>query len=265
MLELYHNAASTCSQKVRMVLEEKSLDYTSRPIDLIAGEQHDPAYVKLNPNHVVPTLIHEGRALIESSLINEYLDDAFPKVPMKPGDPAGRHAMRLWVKRFDQSTQGAIGVVTFAIGPRRLILDQPEEVREANLAAIPDPARRAVRRSVIEHGIHAPEFDGAMGTLVELLDDMETALAGQNWLTGNAFGLADAGVLPYVLRLDHLAMTPLLSADVRPKVADWYARVQARPAFTVAVSEWLPEPLLNVFRSGGEAVWGQVERLIQTD
>lgn len=173
--------------------------------------------------------------------------------------------MRLWVKRFDQSTQGAIGVVTFAIGPRRLILDQPEEVREANLAAIPDPARRAVRRSVIEHGIHAPEFDGAMGTLVELLDDMETALAGQNWLTGNAFGLADAGVLPYVLRLDHLAMTPLLSADVRPKVADWYARVQARPAFTVAVSEWLPEPLLNVFRSGGEAVWGQVERLIQTD
>ena len=259
MLELYHNAASTCSQKVRMVLAEKSLDYTSRPVDLIAGEQHAPDYVKQNPNHVVPTLVHDGVVLIESTLINEYLDDAFPDAPMKPADAAGRHAMRLWVKRFDDSVQGAIGVVTFAIGPRRMLLELPEAVREANIAAIPDPGRRAIRRSVIEHGIDAPEFEGAMARLVVLLDDMEAHLAESPWLTGADFGLADAGVLPYILRLDHLAMGPLLAADARPRIADWYARVQARPAFPVAVSDWLPEPLLAVFRTGGEEVWERVE------
>ena len=74
MLDLYHNGASTCSQKVRMVLAEKALDYTSHVIDLIKGEQHDPGYVKLNPNHVVPTLVHDGAVIIESTLINEYLD-----------------------------------------------------------------------------------------------------------------------------------------------------------------------------------------------
>ena len=259
MLELYHNAASTCSQKVRMVLAEKSLDYTSRPVDLIAGEQHAPDYVKLNPNHVVPTLVHDGVVLIESTLINEYLDDAFPDAPMKPADAAGRHAMRLWVKRFDDSVQGAIGVVTFAIGPRRMLLELPEAVREANIAAIPDPGRRAIRRSVIEHGVDAPEFEGAMARLVVLLDDMEAHLAESPWLTGAGFGLADAGVLPYILRLDHLAMGPLLAADARPRIADWYARVQARPAFPVAVSDWLPEPLLAVFRTGGEEVWERVE------
>jgi len=264
MLELYHNAASTCSQKVRLILAEKNLEYTSHPIDLIAGEQHDPAYVKLNPNHVVPTLVHDGAVLIESTLINEYLDDAFPAVPMKPADPAERHAMRLWIKRFDESTQGAIGVVTFAIGPRRLLLEQPEEIREANIAAIPNAARRAIRRSVIENGIDAPEFAGAVSRLVELLDDMEAALSSQDWLSGGDFGLADAGVLPYILRLDHLAMTPLLSAPARPGIADWYARVQARPSFPVAVSEWLPEPILNLFRSGGEAVWERVEPMTRS-
>ena len=84
MLELYHNGASTCSQKVRMILAEKGLDYTSHPVDLIAGEQHAPAYIKLNPNHVVPTLVDDGAVLIESTLINEYLDEAFPEPPMRP-------------------------------------------------------------------------------------------------------------------------------------------------------------------------------------
>jgi len=264
MLELYHNGASTCSQKVRMILAEKGLDFTSHPVDLIAGEQHAPAYVKLNPNHVVPTLVNDGAVFIESTLINEYLDEAFPEPPMRPAEPAGRHAVRLWIKRFDESIQGAIGVVTFAIGPRRLLLEQPEEVREANINAMPDPVKRALRRSVIEHGIQAPEFAGALARLVALLDDMETALSAQPWLSGEDFGLADAGVLPYVLRLDHLAMTPLLAADVRPRLADWYARVQARPAFSVAVTEWLPAPVLAIFRAGGEAVWAEVEPMTRT-
>lgn len=71
MLELYHNAASTCSQKVRLILAEKGLSYERHAVDLISGEQHDPDYVRLNPNHVVPTLVHDAAVLAESTLINE--------------------------------------------------------------------------------------------------------------------------------------------------------------------------------------------------
>ena len=53
-LTLYHNGPSTCSQKVRLILELKKLPYESKEVNLLAGEQHDPEYVKLNPNHVVP-------------------------------------------------------------------------------------------------------------------------------------------------------------------------------------------------------------------
>lgn len=265
MLALYHNAVSTCSQKVRLILAEKKLSFESREVDLISGAQHDPEYVKLNPNHVVPTLIHDGATLIESSLINEYLDEAFPEIAMQSADPVKRHAARLWIKRIDQTVHPMAGVVTFAIGPRNMILGQPEEVRERNIASIPDPARRAARRSVIEHGIKAPEFADALGVFLDLIDAINEKLEPGAWLSGESFGTADACVLPYVLRLDHLAMGALLEPAVRPNLHDWYSRVQARPSYSVAVTDWLAEPIVHLLRSNGEAVWGDIEPLTRRE
>ena len=103
MIELYHFGLSTCSQKVRLVLAEKGLEFESHEVNLMAGEQHDPAYVKLNPNHVVPTLVHDGQVLIESSLIIKYLDDAFPAPPMRPHDALGRYAVDRWLMHADEA------------------------------------------------------------------------------------------------------------------------------------------------------------------
>ena len=259
MIELYHNAFSTCSQKVRLVLAHKGLDFASHEIDLIGGGQHDSEYIKLNPNHVVPTLVDEGAVLIESTLINEYLEDAYPGTPMRPTEAVGRHGVRMWTKALDQKIHPATGIVTFAIGPRVMLLQQPEEVREANIESIPDPARRAARRSVVEHGVKAPEFAGALKTMLGLLDDMEGALATEDWLSGGSFGLADAALLPYVLRLDHLAMTSVIEA--RPQVATWYARVCALPAYEKAVTDWLADPVVEMFRTRGEEAWAEIEPL----
>lgn len=259
MIELYHYAFSTCSQKVRLVLAQKGLDFKSHEIDLIGGGQHDSEYVKLNPNHVVPTLVDQGAVLIESTLINEYLDDAYPDPPMRPADPVGRHAVRMWTKALDQKIHPATGVVTFAIGPRAMLLQQPEEVREANIESIPDPARRAARRSVIEHGVKAPEFEGALKTMLALLEDMEGALLAGGWLSGESFGLADAALLPYVLRLDQLAMTSVI--EERSRLLAWYGRVCALPAYATAVTDWLVAPVVEMFRTRGEEAWAEIEPL----
>jgi len=261
LLELYHFAFSTCSQKVRLVLAEKNLDFVSHEVDLMSGGQHDPEYVKLNPNHVVPTLVDDGVALIESTLINEYLDDAFPQVAMRPADARGRHHVRLWTKRLDEKVHPATAVVTFAISARPLVLQLPEEVREANINSIPDAADRKARRSVIEHGVDAPEFAGALKRMIEAIDQAEKDLAQREWLSGGAFGLADACLLPYVLRLDHMAMSPLLAAEVRPSLARWYKRTQARPAYEVAVTKWAPEPVVQMLKENGKVLWPQVERV----
>ena len=258
-LALYHNALSSCSQKVRLVLAELGLDFESHEINLVGGEQHDPAYVKLNPNHVVPTLVDDGQAFVESTLINEYLADRHPDAGVMPSDPAARHTVRLWTKRIDEKVHPPTSVVTFSIGARNALLQQPEEVREANIAAMPDPKKRAERRSVIEHGVKAPEFADALRAMIALFDDANAALASGGWLSGESFGVADAAALPYIRRLDQLAMTPLL--DARPALADWYARVQARPSFAEAVGRWDAEPIIAMFRAAGEAVWADVEPL----
>lgn len=264
MLTLHHNAMSSCSQKVRLVLAEKKLDYQSEVVDLLAGEQHKVEYAALNPNHVVPTLVHDDHVLVESSLINEYLEDAYPETTLRPADAAGAHAMRLWVKRIDERVHPSAAALTYALGPRPLILQQPKEVREASIEGIPDPARRAARRSVIEHGVQAPEFVSALAQFVDLVDDMESALRPGQWLAGRALSLADAAALPYVLRLDQLGLSPLVSNEARPRVADWLARMQSRDSYATAIDAWVPSAVVDVFRKNGEAEWPQIEKLLSS-
>jgi glutathione S-transferase len=265
MIALYHFGFSTCSQKVRLVLAEKGLEFESHEINLMAGGQHDPAYVKLNPKHVVPTLVHHGHVLVESTRIIRYLDDAFPEPPLRPADALGRYAVNRWLQHVDDALHPAAPTVTFALGPRNAILSQPKEVREANLAGIPDPRARAIRRSVIEHGVAAPEFAGALGVFLDTLDRMEAELAGSRWLSGARFGLADATLLPYVLRLEHLAMDPLLDPSARPAVAGWLARVKALPSYGSAVEAWAVPAAVEMMRSQGKQAWPEVEPLTRRD
>jgi len=260
MLQLYHNAFSSCSQKVRIVLGEKGIGWKSHDIDLQGGGQHDPEYVKLNPNHVVPTLVHDGRVLTESTLINEYLEDAFPNPSMRPEDPGDRHAMRLFVKQIDEKVHPAAAVVTYGIATRPMLLGRPPEERAAAWNQIPDPARRAARKSVVENGVAAPEMRGAIVAFVGLLDRMEAALQSQLWIGGERFSLGDACALPYVLRLEHLAMGSLIEA--RPRAADWFARVQALESYPAMISDGLPEPILAMFRNNAEDVRGELDALI---
>ncbi len=94
MIELYHNDMSVCAAKVRTALVEKGLEWKGYHLDLRAGDAQKPDYVELNPNAVVPTLVHDGRVVSESTVICEYLDDAFPEPPLRPADPFSRARMR---------------------------------------------------------------------------------------------------------------------------------------------------------------------------
>jgi len=259
MLKLYHNAMSTCSQKVRFVLAEKELPYESHEIDLIAGGQHQDWYVKLNPKHVVPTIDHDGKILTESSLIIQYLDRISDRSPLSPSDPYAAYRMGKWIRLVDDEVHPAGSVVTFAIGPRTMLLRQSEEAREANLSAMPDVKKREQRRSVLEHGVKAPEFRSALGTFIKMLDLMEHDLAETRWLLGEQVTLADASVLAYVVRLDDLALDPLLDADTRPNVNRWYGDLRALSSFQEAVTKWTPGPVLEMFKANGRAVWADIE------
>ena len=97
MLELYHHNISVCAQKVRLALHEKGIDWEGHHIDLMKGEQTSPEYLAINPRGVTPTLVHDGNPVIESTIILEYLEDAFPELPLRPASALSRARMRVWV------------------------------------------------------------------------------------------------------------------------------------------------------------------------
>lgn len=93
---LYTYWRSSASYRVRLALGFKRLNYTPKCIHLIhaGGEHRQPAYLELNPQALVPTLIHQGQVLTQSLAIIEYLDECFPQIPLLPDSPLARARAR---------------------------------------------------------------------------------------------------------------------------------------------------------------------------
>jgi len=251
VIELHHNGLSTCSQKVRLVLAEKGLEWQGQHLDLWRGEQQRPEYLALNPGGVVPTLVDGGRVIIESSVIMEYLDEAFPEPALKPGGAAERAAMRLWTKQLDEGVHGATSTLSNAVAFRYLFLDGAGGLDEARLQRMPDPARRARKREQILEGMESPLFAAALGRIKRLFADMESALERQPWLAGDGLSLADLALAPTLGRIEQLHFQGLLAA--RPQLAEWFGRMQARASYAEAVTAWLEQDDLDLMAEKGEA------------
>ena len=153
MLTLYHNDMSVCAAKVRTALAEKGLDSKLIHLDLRAGDTQKPEYLKLNPNAVVPTLVHDDRVIIESTVIGEYIDDEWSDLPLKPRDSFNRARMRLWTKQLDEGLHAAVGSLSFAIALRHQWLARSTEDRGKWLAGIPQPDRRERLTSLLDLGL----------------------------------------------------------------------------------------------------------------
>jgi len=95
-LVLYTYWRSSAAYRVRIGLELKGLAWEGRPVHLVrdGGEQHADAYAALNPQQLVPTLLHDGHAFTQSLAILEYLDERYPQVPLLPADAVGRARVR---------------------------------------------------------------------------------------------------------------------------------------------------------------------------
>lgn len=233
-LILYHGWSSSASRKVRFALAEKGLAYDSRPLDIRRNEHHSPAYRAINPNGVVPALIHNGAILIESTFINEYLDDAFPDPPLRPADPVARHAMRLWCRDVDEKYLPAVQKHNWQATVHPIARAWSDEELAAKLASIPTAERRRTWYRMAREPFTGEELEAAMEVLRGLLRDMETALARGPWLTGATFSLADIAVTPYVKRIEELEPAQI-DSDRHPRTADWWRRVTARPGFRGAL------------------------------
>jgi glutathione S-transferase len=260
MIDLYHNDMSVCAQKVRFALAEKKLAWEGHHLNLRAADQQKPEYLKLNPNAVVPTLVDSGRVIIESTVINEYLDDAYPEPGLKPTDAAGRARMRLWTKQLDEGVHAATSVVSSAIAFRYQKLAAGMEALEEFHKKMPDPVKREKSWENITKGVESRFFAEAVKRFDRLLADMETTLSDTPWLAGKEFSLADIGYAPYVTRLDHLQLQFLW--DKRPHIPGWYDRVRERRGYTEALAKWFNAKYLPLMKEKGAEVQAKVSAIV---
>ncbi len=262
MLELYHNDMSVCAQKVRFALAEKGQAWTGHHLNLRAGDQQKPDYVKLNPMMVVPTLVHDGAVIVESTVIAEYVDDAFPGPPLKSADPRERAKMRLWTKQLDEGVHAATGNISQAIAFRHqyAAMMTPAQFDEY-VNKIPDPVRRNRTRENVSKGVDSPYFVDSLARYRRLLADIDAALENGPWLAGNDFSLADIGYAPYITRVDHLELRGLYEGR-HPRIHGWYDRLKARAGYQEALAKWFNDAGVKLMREKGAEAWSRVKRLL---
>ncbi len=234
MLVLHHAWRSSASRRVRLCLEEKGLAYESHVVNLEAMEHHSPEYLKINPNGVIPALLHDGRPLYESGTICEYLDEVFPDPPLSPDNAYDRASMRNWVRHVD-ALIGNLIVFNWRHSLQKVAEKWTDEELAAHLKKIPSKERQEAWLRVARRPYTEEERAAARNKLVvDLLDRMETALKSSAWLAGNRYTIADIAAVPFVKRIDEEIAPDQMESKYHPRVADWWAKIQARPAFALA-------------------------------
>lgn len=193
MIKLYHYPDCPYSQKVRVVMAEKELEYEPVLVDLRKNEQRAPDFLKLNPYGKVPVLIDEDIVIYDSTIINEYLEEEYPTPALMPEDSAGRSRVRLLEDFCDNSF----------IPPTLIILAElarPQAERDG------DKIRRF------------------QGELARVLAHLDAQLDGKEFLA-TAFSLADCAFAPRLMILPQLGV----EVDQRlQNVIAWVARLRDR-------------------------------------
>jgi len=251
MIDLYHNGMSTCSQKVRITLAEKGQEFTSHHFNLRARDQHNPDYVALNPNGVVPTIIHDGKVVYESAVIDEYLDTVFSSPSLRPNSPYECAKMRIWVKQLDEGLHAASATISACIAFRYQFMEgkTPDQLKKT-LDGYVDPGKRARMTENVMKGVDSSFFKPAIKRVIKMLDEMEMALQESSWLAGGTYSLADIAFTPYVNRIFHLQQDWLF--DSRPNTEKWFGRVCERPSFKVAMADWFIDEFLTLMEAKGQ-------------
>ena len=233
-LHLYHFSQSNCSMRVRMTLEEKGLPWTSHHLHLHKGEHITPEYFGIHPKGVVPTLVHDGVVIIESTDIIDYLDSTFPEPPLRPSGGTQTDEMLRWMRL---AAENHIYVKTYMFANR---IGKNMAMTEAELAAYRalqdnEELIRFHEENSSAAGLPGERVSLATQMLTDCFASLDRALGSHQWIVGDSFTLADITWIPLYVTLDKAGFAFTRYANV----VRWKDAVRERPSFGKAVLDWV--------------------------
>jgi glutathione S-transferase len=234
-LVLYDAPGSPCARRVRITLLEKGLAWESRIVDLSRLEQKRPEYLALNPNGVVPTLVHGERVVYESNVITEYLDDVFPEIPLYPDEPRERAQVKVW-QAFELSLAKDFRPLLYQrlLGPIVRLTRSLDEALAAARRSTANGFDLEWERRVWSLAVLAPDEERATAArLLRRVEAIEAALDDGDFLVGGRFTQAEVSLFPR-LRMYPFVQLPL-SRERFPRTVAWIARLERRPSFAASL------------------------------
>jgi glutathione S-transferase len=206
---LYHLPLSPASRKIRIMLQEKTLDFT---LKVEKTWERRPEFLALNPAGDVPVLIEpDGTVLAESSAIAEYVDEVYRERLLIGINPVDRAEVRRLVAWFDvkmnhEVTENLLG-----------------EKLMKRLLGVGQPNSAAIRAGKANIGYH--------------LDYIGYLIERRRWLGGDHFSLADIAAAAHLSAIDYLGDVPW---EAHEPAKEWYARVKSRPSFRPILADHIP-------------------------
>jgi glutathione S-transferase len=235
MLKLYHAEPIANSLKSLIPLKEKGLEFESVYVDLHKFEQHSPWFVAMNPEGQVPVLDHDGVIITHTTVINEYLEDAFPDTPpLRPADPVGKARMRHWNKFVDEHVMNYVSMH----GWHRMVSVIARSIESGEfdklLERIPLHEQREKWRTA-RSGFSESDLANATRKVEVAVDKVEKQLSLAPWLAGEMFTLADINFFSHCGMMVQ-RLFPGIGVETRaPRLLEWAQRVRERPGVKAAL------------------------------
>ncbi|MDW5316934.1 glutathione S-transferase family protein [Rhizobium sp. PL01] len=243
-IELFHEWGSIQSLKCRIGLAELDLPWISRRVDLAAFDNLQADYLSINPLGLVPALRCDDVVLVESSRINEWLNE-IGNGALLPAGERGRESVRRWTAMEDNVVHPAVRPPTFNLILKARVQKLPPGHLETVMARHPVTARADAYRAAATAPIDRAAIIASIVTMRSVLLEMENALQDSEWLANDTYSLADVAMTAFIDRLDRLAMDTLL--DAFPNTRLWAETVRTRPSFRIAQGPFgdRPDPLVD--------------------
>jgi len=229
VLELYHYEPYANSMKNMIALCEKGITFTSRYVDILKFEQHEDWFIAFNPNGQVPIMVHDGKVIVESTVINEYLEDVFPQVPLRPADFYLRQRMRVISKWTDEVLMPSVSMLGWHTRFHPFAKSLLEDEFQRRVARIPLKEMRDKWETTRKGSFTEEQLNESRRRIRWMLAKMEEILVKSPWLAGGEYSLADVNTYPMVEGVTRLYKEFWTDKNA-PRCIEWVARINDRPA-----------------------------------
>ena len=192
-------------------------------------ENLDPRYLEVNPNGLVPTLCDDANTIFESSVINEYLEDKYPEISLRPEDPIERARMRYWVKVEEDELFTAVRPASLNLMMKQVFDSYTDEFLQERLANHPRPHQIPRLLKMFRAPFDEAAVTNSKQRLGKVFKELDDSLRDRHWLCGQSYTLADIAAAPVIDRVERLGLQD--TWDGLPNFQRWMDELTSRPAY----------------------------------